>query len=41
MPDEPQITPYIDFQHVSKAFGDNRVLDNVSFNVMPGKRFAF
>ena len=29
--------PYIDFQGVSKAFGDNRVLDNVSFDVMPGE----
>src|SRR5512142_3500761 len=30
-------TPYIDFQHVHKAFGDNRVLDDVSFDVMPGE----
>jgi phospholipid/cholesterol/gamma-HCH transport system ATP-binding protein len=37
MPDESQITPYIDFQHVSKAFGDNRVLDDVSFNVRAGE----
>jgi ABC-type transporter Mla maintaining outer membrane lipid asymmetry ATPase subunit MlaF len=37
MPDEPQITPYIDFQHVSKAFGDNHVLDDVSFNVRAGE----
>jgi phospholipid/cholesterol/gamma-HCH transport system ATP-binding protein len=29
--------PYIDFQDVSKAFGENRVLDRVSFNVMPGE----
>jgi phospholipid/cholesterol/gamma-HCH transport system ATP-binding protein len=36
MADDP-ITPYIDFQHVSKAFGDNRVLDNVSFNVRAGE----
>lgn len=28
---------YIDFQGVSKAFGDNRVLDNVSFDVLPGE----
>jgi phospholipid/cholesterol/gamma-HCH transport system ATP-binding protein len=39
---QPQFTPqqagpYIDFQGVSKAFGDNRVLDNVSFDVMPGE----
>src|SRR3954453_17882956 len=27
--------PYIDFRHVSKAFGDNVVLDHVSFDVMP------
>jgi phospholipid/cholesterol/gamma-HCH transport system ATP-binding protein len=37
MPDENQVTPYIDFQHVSKAFGDNRVLDDVSFNVRAGE----
>ncbi|HWR35485.1 MAG TPA: ATP-binding cassette domain-containing protein [Clostridia bacterium] len=29
--------PYIEFQHVSKAFGDNVVLDDVSFDVMPGE----
>lgn len=27
--------PYIEFKDVSKSFGDNRVLENVSFNVMP------
>ncbi len=37
MPDNPPLTPYIDFQHVSKAFGDNRVLDDVSFNVRAGE----
>src|SRR5690349_14689524 len=35
MPDE--LKPYIDFQHVSKAFGSNHVLIDVSFNVMPGE----
>ena len=29
--------PYIEFKDVSKAFGDNRVLDHVSFTVMPGE----
>lgn len=29
--------PYIQFQHVSKAFGDNHVLDDVSFDVFPGE----
>jgi len=29
--------PYIDFQHVSKAFDENAVLNDVSFNVMPGE----
>src|SRR6478735_6008503 len=29
--------PYIDFRHVNKAFGDNHVLKDVSFNVMPGE----
>jgi phospholipid/cholesterol/gamma-HCH transport system ATP-binding protein len=35
--EDTQPGPYIDFQGVSKAFGDNRVLDNVSFDVMPGE----
>ncbi|MBZ5680171.1 MAG: ATP-binding cassette domain-containing protein [Acidobacteriia bacterium] len=35
MPDTPQ--PYIEFQHVSKAFGDNVVLNDVSFDVLPGE----
>jgi phospholipid/cholesterol/gamma-HCH transport system ATP-binding protein len=29
--------PYIEFREVSKAFGDNVVLNRVSFNVMPGE----
>src|SRR5438552_9897274 len=29
-------SPYIAFKEVSKSFGDNRVLDHVSFDVMPG-----
>lgn len=29
--------PYIAFEHVSKAFGSNRVLDDVSFFVLPGE----
>src|SRR5579862_4426529 len=29
--------PYIDFDHVSKAFGSKVILDDVSFNVMPGE----
>ena len=29
--------PYIEFKHVSKAFGDNRVLDDVSFDVLPAE----
>jgi ABC-type transporter Mla maintaining outer membrane lipid asymmetry ATPase subunit MlaF len=29
--------PYIDFQNVSKSFGNNHVLVNVSFDVMPGE----
>src|SRR5262245_14086280 len=37
MPSEDNIEPYIDFQNVSKSFGDNHVLKNVSFNVMPGE----
>lgn len=29
--------PYIEFREVSKSFGENAVLDRVSFNVMPGE----
>jgi len=29
--------PYIEFREVSKAFGENAVLDRVSFNVMPAE----
>ncbi|MFZ0950487.1 MAG: ATP-binding cassette domain-containing protein [Candidatus Sulfotelmatobacter sp.] len=29
--------PYIEFREVSKAFGENAVLDHVSFNVMPAE----
>jgi phospholipid/cholesterol/gamma-HCH transport system ATP-binding protein len=29
--------PYIDFEDVSKTFGDKHVLDDVSFNVMPSE----
>src|SRR6201997_5235577 len=32
----PQV-PYIEFKNVSKAFGDNHVLKDVNFNVMPKK----
>src|SRR5579862_179646 len=34
---EAQPGPYIDFQHVSKSFGENHVLDDVSFDVMTGE----
>jgi len=37
MPDEAKPAPYIEFRHVSKAFGDNVVLDDVSFDVLPGE----
>ena len=29
--------PYIAFEHVSKSFGDNQVLNDVSFKVFPGE----
>jgi phospholipid/cholesterol/gamma-HCH transport system ATP-binding protein len=32
-----KFAPYIAFERVSKAFGGNRVLDDVSFDVMPGE----
>jgi ABC-type transporter Mla maintaining outer membrane lipid asymmetry ATPase subunit MlaF len=31
------IAPYIEFKDVSKAFGDRVILQNVSFDVMPGE----
>src|ERR1039457_3246131 len=37
MSTNPQSGPYIAFQHVSKSFGENHVLDDVSFDVMPGE----
>ena len=37
-PEEPrQEQPYIAFEHVSKSFGDLRVLDDVSFNIRAGE----
>jgi phospholipid/cholesterol/gamma-HCH transport system ATP-binding protein len=32
-----QLSPYIEFKSVCKAFGDRVVLDNVSFDVLPGE----
>src|SRR6202020_2253413 len=37
MPDNPQPAPYIEFRDVSKAFGDNVVLNHVNFDVLPGE----
>jgi phospholipid/cholesterol/gamma-HCH transport system ATP-binding protein len=37
MPDDEKTAPYIEFKNVSKAFGDNVVLSNVSFDVLPGE----
>jgi len=37
MPDDPKPEPYIEFRDVSKAFGDNVVLDHVNFNVLPAE----
>jgi phospholipid/cholesterol/gamma-HCH transport system ATP-binding protein len=34
---ETVVRPYIEFRDVSKAFGDNVVLDHVSFDVMPSE----
>jgi phospholipid/cholesterol/gamma-HCH transport system ATP-binding protein len=32
-----QLGPYIEFKEVSKSFGSKRILDKVSFSVMPGE----
>src|SRR5437868_5243008 len=37
MPESSAAGPYIEFKHVSKAFGENRVLDDVSFDVRDGE----
>src|SRR5881392_2492365 len=37
MPDEPKLVPYVEFRDVSKAFGDNVVLEHVSFEVLPAE----
>src|SRR5229473_418552 len=37
MADEIKPAPYIEFRDVSKAFGDNVVLENVSFDVLTGE----
>jgi len=38
MADDSQLaTPYIEFRHVSKSFGEKRVLDDVSFDVRSGE----
>jgi phospholipid/cholesterol/gamma-HCH transport system ATP-binding protein len=37
MPNDLQSAPYIEFKHVSKSFGDKRILDNVSFDVRAGE----
>jgi phospholipid/cholesterol/gamma-HCH transport system ATP-binding protein len=34
---ETPLSPYIEFKDVSKAFGDNVVLDHVNFDVLPGE----
>jgi phospholipid/cholesterol/gamma-HCH transport system ATP-binding protein len=37
MPEDSQTTPYIEFKHVSKSFGEKCVLDDVSFDVRDGE----
>jgi phospholipid/cholesterol/gamma-HCH transport system ATP-binding protein len=37
MSDEAKLEPYIEFRDVSKAFGDNVVLDHVNFQVLPAE----
>ena len=37
MAEEPKSTPYIRFEHVSKSFGEKRVLHDVSFEVWAGE----
>src|SRR3974390_969151 len=37
MVDDSKLAPYIEFRDVSKAFGDNVVLDHVSCEVLPAE----
>jgi phospholipid/cholesterol/gamma-HCH transport system ATP-binding protein len=37
MGENEQTGPYIEFKDVSKSFGDKKVLDHVSFDVMTGE----
>jgi phospholipid/cholesterol/gamma-HCH transport system ATP-binding protein len=37
MASDAQLAPYIEFKEVSKSFGNNCVLDHVSFDVMAGE----
>src|SRR5438445_8749897 len=37
MPDHAPLKPYVEFKDVSKAFGDNVVLNHVSFTAMPAE----
>src|SRR5215467_14263240 len=37
LPQPERNEPYIEFQNVCKAFGDHRVLEDVSFQVFPGE----
>ena len=37
MPDEAKPAPYIEFRDVCKAFGENVVLDHVSFDALPAE----
>src|SRR5215475_1082762 len=37
MPEDSQTTPYIEFKHVDKSFGEKCVLDDVSFDVRDGE----
>ena len=37
MADGSRVAPYIEFRDVSKAFGDNVVLEHVSFEVLPAE----
>ena len=36
-PDPQDLQPYLEFRHVSKSFGENQVLDDVSFYAYPGE----
>ena len=39
-PENPEVTPLLAIEHLSVRFGDSTVVDDVSFSIAPGEKFA-